>query len=199
MEIKFSVYETPKPKGRENEKTVHARLQPRGTKHLEDICEHISDVASLTSSDVKGALEAFFQYMSFQLRYGYNVELDGIGLFSVALKSKECKDKETNRKHLMVKIDGVNFRCSTRLKKALNQSTLKKEEKTKMPFPRLTDRQERMENFLRRNDSISIRQYAMLNQCSRYYATKDLSLFVENGLLRKNGMGTHKVYLFSES
>ncbi len=89
MYIKFGLYDTPRPKGYTGKKMTHARLLPKDTKHLNEICEHINEVSSLSSADVKSALEAFFKYMSLYLQDGSNIELEGIGIFSVALKSKK--------------------------------------------------------------------------------------------------------------
>ncbi|MDH6304857.1 putative histone-like DNA-binding protein [Parabacteroides sp. PF5-5] len=194
MRVNFTVHETPRPKTATGKKTYHARVKPTGTKYLEDICEHINEVSSLTSADVKGALEAFFKYVSSQLRAGYNVELDGLGNFSVALRSYQRKSKN-GRNISSVEIDGVNFRCSPRLKNAVKNTRLKKVKRPVKAFPNIAQRQARMVEYLEKYGTINQRDYATLNACSRYYATKDLKTFHEQGLIARSGGGTHKVYL----
>lgn len=197
MEIKFSIHETPRPTG-SNEKTIyHARVQHRGTKRMEDVCLHINEVSTLNSSDVKGALEAFFKYVSFQLQYGYSVELEGLGHFSVALKSKQVND-ENGKGITRVTIDGVNFRCSPRLKKAVQKSTLKKVKSTSSPFPEREQRRERMMDFLASHGAINLRQYADLNSCTYYCARNDIKVFIEQGIIGSIGGATHKVYTLLE-
>lgn len=194
--IKFSVYETPKPDGRKGKNLQHARIQSQGTKRLDDICEHISDVSSLCSSDVKGALEAFFKYISFQLRYGYTVELDGIGHFSVALKSKEGVNTK-GKKVMYARIDGVNFRCSPRLKEEVQSSSLKKVKRSQNSFPDQDKRKDRLVAYLNKHGMITIREYARMNGCSRYCANRDIKKFAEDKLIAPNGSGTHKVYILA--
>lgn len=198
MGITFSTHETPKPKGIEGETTFHARVRPQGTKHLDEICEYISEGSSLTSADLKGALEAFFNYVSTQLRRGFNVELEGLGHFSVALRSEQVKN-EKGKNRMSVAIDGVNFRCSPRLKKAVRESTLKKVRRPSEPFPQIRQRQRRMEDYLRKYGMINQRQYAELNGCSRYCAVADLKKFQEQEIVVCSGNKTHKVYFLASS
>lgn len=197
MEINFSIHETPKPKGSEKQTSAHARIQPNGTKRLEDICLYINEVSSLSSSDVKGALEALFKYLSLQLQSGYNVELDGFGHFSVALRSQKIAD-DAGKEKIRTTIDGVNFRCSPRLKSAVKNSRLKKVKRPSSSFPQIAQRQERLVEYLEKHEVINQRQYTSLNGCSRYMAGKDLKKFREEGLITCSGRTTHKVYLLVE-
>lgn len=194
MEVKFTIHETPKPSQVKGKRSYHARVKPTDTKRLEDVCEHINEVSSLNSSDVKGALEAFFKYVSFQLRAGYNVELEGLGNFSVALRSRQLKN-ENGRNITSVEIDGVNFRCSPRLKDAVKNTRLKKVKRPVKAFPDIAKRQVRMVEYLEKYGAISLRQYAVMNACSRYCAGKDLKTFQEQGIIAASGRSTHKVYL----
>jgi predicted histone-like DNA-binding protein len=197
MEIKFTIHETPKPKDSAGEYTQHARVLPSGTKRLDDICEYINEGSSLNSSDIKGALEAFFKYISSQLRAGYNVELDGLGHFSVSLHSRQVKD-EKDKDVVKVEINGVNFRCSPRLRKEVKKSRLKKVKHSSTPFPDIRKRQERMLEYLKKYNSINQREYAALNTCSRYRAVNDLKAFVEQRIVACSGGSTHMVYLLVE-
>lgn len=198
MEIKFTVHETPRPDGKAGMKECHARVQPRETLHLEDVCEHINEVASLNSSDVKGALEAFFRFLSLKLQSGYSVELEGLGIFSVSLKSRPVIH-EKGREGLDVQISGVNFRCAPRLRKAVQASTLTKVKRSPEPFPETEQRRRRMLTYIERRGAINLHQYAAVNSCSMYRAGKDLQAFLEEGLVTRAGLGTHKVYLRADA
>ena len=194
MSIKFSVHPTPKPKERTGKTIYHARLVTQGTKRMDDICKHINETSSLSSADIKGTLEALCKYIGFQLQYGYSVELEGLGHFSVSLQSKQTvntKGKAATR----VTIDGVNFRCSPKLKQRIKETTLKKVKETVDPFPDIEDRQKRMIDFMEQNGSINLHQYAELNACTLYRANKDIKGFLEKGLITPSGMGTHRIYL----
>ncbi len=194
MPIKFSIHQTPKPKDSTSRTIYHARIEPSGTKHLEDICEYINEASSLSPGDIKGALESFFMYISKQLQRGFNVELEGLGHFSVALCSKQVKN-EQGKEVTDVEIDGVNFRCSPRLKKAVKKSQLKKVKRVSAPFPDIGKRRERMMEYLETHGTINQRQYASLNGCSRYRAGSDLKIFTDEGIIITSGGTTHKVYI----
>ncbi|MDH6303547.1 putative histone-like DNA-binding protein [Parabacteroides sp. PF5-5] len=198
MEVKFSVYTTPKPKDRKGRASSHARLQAKGTKRINDICEYIRNASSMSPADVKGVLESLFQYVALQLEDGYNVEVENFGHFSVALRSRSVINN-AGRKVGRVQIDGVNFRCSARLKEHLfHKARLQRVRKPAMPFPSLEDRKKRMVAYLEENGSINKSLYAQLNVCTRYCANNDIRSFVQEGLILPSGGGTHKVYLLTD-
>ena len=97
-----------------------------------------------------------------------------------------------------VVINGVNFRCSPRLKKEIKKSGLVKVKRPSQPFFRIQERQERMIKYLKAYSSINQRQYAALNGCSRYCATKDIKMFLEQGIITCSGSATHRIYLLKE-
>jgi len=197
MEVKFGIYDTPQPKNRKGGKLTHARLHSKGTKQIDEITSFINEVSSLSPSDIKGVLEALFQYFSFNLRDGYNVELEGLGHFSVSLDSRLIKEENGKRK-MRVRIDGVNFRCSPRLKKAISQTSLKKEKRQTPTLPALEIRKDRMIAYIEKHGAINASEYRWINSCSHYRATLDLKQFIEEGVILRSGRSTHKVYLLPE-
>ena len=120
--IKFGVYKAQNTSGKEQQSC--ARVISKGTMRMEDICEYLSDSCSLTSADVKGAIEALTTYIGRNLSNGYCVELEGLGHFSPALKTLQKTD-EKGRTVFFARADGVNFRCSKRLKTLVTDSELK--------------------------------------------------------------------------
>ena len=116
--IKFGVYKAPNTSGKEQQSC--ARLISKGTMRMEDVCEYLSDSSTLTSADVKGAIEALITYIGRNLSNGYCVELEGLGHFSPALKTLQKTD-EKGRTVFFARADGVNFRCSKRLKTLVNK------------------------------------------------------------------------------
>ncbi|MCD8270136.1 MAG: hypothetical protein LUD46_17930 [Parabacteroides sp.] len=62
------------------------------------MCRDLSDAGTVTSSDIKGVLEALTVYMGRELGYGYSIELEGIGHFSPALRTRKVSegDGKTN-------------------------------------------------------------------------------------------------------
>lgn len=189
--IKFGVYKT--PKGNNTEQQSCARLISKGTMKTEDVCEYLSDSCSLTSADVKGAVEALTTYIGRQLSNGYSVELEGLGHFSPALKTLQKID-EKGRTVFSARADGVNFRCSKRLRALVNKDRPIKVKRENITSNEMNERKQKMLKFLQNNPYINLTDYAVLNRCSRYRASEDMKVFVADGTVIKMGYRTHRVY-----
>lgn len=189
--IKFGVYKAPNTSGKEQQSC--ARLISKGTMRMEDICEYLSDSCSLTSADVKGAIEALTTYIGRNLSNGYCVELEGLGHFSPALKTLQKTD-EKGRTVFFARADGVNFRCAKRLRELVDKDRPLKIKRENVTSNELTDRKNKMLKFLQNNPYINLTDYAGINHCNRYRATEDMKLFVKDGIVSKMGYRTHRVY-----
>ena len=189
--IKFGVYKAPNTSGKEQQSC--ARLISKGTMRMEDVCEYLSDSSTLTSADVKGAIEALTTYIGRNLSNGYCVELEGLGHFSPALKTLQKTD-EKGRTVFFARADGVNFRCAKRLRELVDKDRPLKIKRENVTSNELTDRKNKMLKFLQNNPYINLTDYAGINHCSRYRATEDMKLFVKDGIVSKMGYRTHRVY-----
>ena len=189
--IKFGVYKAPNTSGKEQQSC--ARLISKGTMRMEDVCEYLSDSSTLTSADVKGAIEALITYIGRNLSNGYCVELEGLGHFSPALKTLQKTD-EKGRTVFFARADGVNFRCSKRLKALVNKERPIKVKRENVTSNEQEDRKKKMLRYLQNNPYINLTDYAGINHCSRYRATEDMKLFVKDGIVIKMGYRTHRVY-----
>ena len=189
--IKFGVYKAPNTSGKEQQSC--ARLISKGTMRMEDVCEYLSDSSTLTSADVKGAIEALITYIGRNLSNGYCVELEGLGHFSPALKTLQKTD-EKGRTVFFARADGVNFRCSKRLKTLVNKERPIKVKRENVTSNEQEDRKKKMLRYLQNNPYINLTDYAGINHCSRYRATEDMKLFVKDGIVVKMGYRTHRVY-----
>lgn len=158
MSIKFSVYKTPRPKG-SKDNLEHARLVSRGTKGLEEICRDLSDACTVNSADIKGVLEALTVYMGRELGYGYSIELEGIGHFSPALRTRKISE-ENGKIRFSVSVDGVNFRCSNRLKEMVKEERPKKVKRENISSEPIETRKEKMLEYIRKHESINESDYA---------------------------------------
>lgn len=192
MSIKFGVYDTPKS-NKDGEQLQHARLITRGTKRLDEICSFISDSSSLCSADIKGALEALTLYIGRQLSYGYSVELEGLGHFYPALKSTQTQN-ENGKPVVQVAVDGVNFRCSKRLKEMVKKDRPQRVKRENIPSAGIRERKTKMLDYLSKKEYINASDYAILNSCTRYRAGEDLKQFREEGIISQMGHKTHRIY-----
>lgn len=93
MTAHYSLFRNPKRENEEGESTLHARLVDQHTIRMEDLNEEISDACSFNSADVKGILDALRSRIIMHLKRGEILELEGIGTFSISLKSRHGRTK----------------------------------------------------------------------------------------------------------
>lgn len=195
MSLKYSLYETPVPNGRENKKTEkHARVKPQGTKDTDFLCNLISQSSSFSSADVKGILEALTSWMGFYLGEGNSVELEGLGHFSPTLKTKEYID-ENGRSQLDIQIDTVSYRCSPTLKKEIRKARLEEIKRENTNKLISSQRKENILWYVQKNISINCKICMEINNCTRYTALEDLKELVAEQQLLQTGKGKQRMYL----
>lgn len=190
--VKFAIYETPA-----NEiqgKQPCARLVSNGTKRMDNICTYINECCSVTSSDIKGVLDALSKYIGLQLSNGYSVELEGLGHFSPSLKTTKKEVKEDGKTLFNVCVDGVNFRCGPELKEMVTDCRPQKVKRENNEKTSRKDRKTQMLLFLKNHQVINISDYAALNRCTYYTANNDIKQFEEEGCLESDGYRTHRIY-----
>lgn len=193
MEIAFVLQATPQPRGKENKEAKHARALPCGTKTLNDICYVLSDRCTLTSTDIKAVLDGLVGYIRESLEYGYHVELEGLGIFSLSLKSSR-QMLPSGKQTVKAEVAGINFRCSGRLKSAVRRIKTKNVKTSGTPFD-LEERKQRMTEYLQKHPYLNVTDYKTLNSCTHYRAQLDLKKFTADGLLSQTGQNSHKNYL----
>lgn len=189
MGIKFKVHQTPQPSGRKGKILSHARALSSGTQKMDRICKMVCERSTVSSADVKAVLDSFVWVIGLSLKSGQHVELEELGHFSPSLRSRPTADG----KRMTVVVDGVNFRCSEKLKEELKDAELEIVKTPKKFTPE--ERKARMKDFLARNEHITTPDYAELNNCSRYQATADLKKLVERGDICRIGSSTHVMYV----
>ena len=96
MAIQFELYKTPHPKDEENKETYHARVVNFQHIDTDYLAKEIQMATSLTEGDVKSVLESLSHFMSYRLREGESVHLDGIGYFAQA----ESESDKAKSQHL---------------------------------------------------------------------------------------------------
>ena len=126
MGAKYALYENPNPKGDGKKQPLHARIVPRGTIHTQEIAEEIADSCGYSTATTKGMLDALAKVISKNLRYGYTVELDDLGSFSISLKSRPVMDKKEIRSW-SVNFGNVHFKGSKKLKNRLKSIDLERD------------------------------------------------------------------------
>ena len=192
MAIRYSLYDTPNPDKEEEKGLPHARAVSYQTKRLDDICAEITERTALSSADVKGVLDSFAYVMHTTLSRGDHVELEDLGFFSPSLKTTY---NEKGKAH--VEVDGINFRCSKKLKEKLSDIKLVKEKREPSQHD-LDARRSILTRYLQANGHISKRSYAAITGCSRYRADLDIALFESEGLICRTGYRNQGIYVLAK-
>lgn len=118
MTAVYKMEKNPPKKGSGKKIVLHPRIIPWGTLNTEALIEEGSKRSTYSRGDLKGAVRLIADMLTEKLEDGYNVYLDGIGYFSVSLRSRPVEDKKELRSE-SVHFKNVNFRCCAKLKKAL--------------------------------------------------------------------------------
>ena len=101
-----------------NKMPLHPRLIPYETVSIKKLMKYAKSRSTYSEADIAGALQLITDLVTERLREGDNVEIEGLGFFSVSLQSRAVMSK-TELRSESVRFKNVNFRCCQQLKKAL--------------------------------------------------------------------------------
>lgn len=194
MKAKYQLVRTPDFNNSPETQPLHPRLVSHKTVSITELMRHAKNYSSLSTADMKAALQLIAELLEDNLRHGFQVELDGIGYFSVSLKSRPVMEKEEIRSP-SIHFKQVNFRLNKEMKIRLRGMELERDpEQRKEPFSP-QEREQRLWNYLNRHPSISTSIYMALNRCTRYLALKDLNHWLEEEKLTEAGHRNTRIYL----
>lgn len=144
---------------------------------------------------MKGILQLFQDMMVDFLMFGYNVELEGIGTFSVSLKSRPVMEENEIRAE-SIHFKDVKFRSSKELRDRLKTMPVFRDEYTVSDpaYPSAKECEQEVFRYLETNPFIHQKKYMSLCGCSRSKASLDLRRLVEEGKLRWEKLGTSHLY-----
>lgn len=194
MGANYKMMRNPPTAENEEQPFLHPRVVSKGTIGIKELMEGAKR-STFSAADMKGALQLLSDLMAEQLSLGYNVELEGIGFFSVALQSRAVMDKKELRSE-SVHFRDVNFRCSKDLKAKLKSMSLSRaKESNHEPYPQQEREHRLMLYFEQRDPYISRRTYMGLCLCSKTCALADLQRLVKEGKLIQAGSKNTTIYL----
>lgn len=106
-------------------KGYYAQVVTKGTVDTTSLCHIISSGCTLTVADLRAAIEAISSCIANCLMDGYNVNIDGLGTFSVSAESKVVDDEDDLRAP-SVSVKNVNYRAAVSLKKTVKNSSFER-------------------------------------------------------------------------
>ena len=103
MSAYYDLYETPSPDGKEDKKSLHARICPKRTYTQKEFVEHIATFQHLPKNVIGAALDACIDELCDLLANGNIVELGELGFFSTSLKCLRETDDEKKENPLRIR------------------------------------------------------------------------------------------------
>ena len=107
-------------------KGYYAQVVTKGTIDSKTLCKHISGSCSLTNADMTAALVALSQHLTEYLLDGYNVNVEGLGTFSISAGSRIVNQHEDIHAQ-SVQVKSINFRPAVSLKKSMQNAKFERD------------------------------------------------------------------------
>ena len=204
MSAYYDLYETPSPNGKEEKKSLHARICPKETYTKKKFVEHVAMFQHLPKSVIGAALDACIDELCDLLANGNIVELGELGFFSTSLKcTQETDDEKKKIRSESIRFQNVHLRISSTFRKKIRKtmtfervhSMTKKSKKVKTTEEA---RKEKLMLFLQENVCITKNEYIQLTGQTKYAAINELNKFIQQGVLRRRGPSRATVYIRQE-
>lgn len=201
MSVNYDLYETPDLTKSGEEQPLHARVILKGSYTASEFVEQVHAFQHIPHAQVVGALEAITSQLKHLLLKGYSVELGDIGYFSLSLSVDKKVTDSKDLRSASVCLKDINLRINRQFKKDI-RSKLELQRyhspfRVKNPLERERCLQ-RLEKFLEDHPCINRQDYAALVGKTKTQALQDINIFIEEGVLKKYGVGRSVVYIKGE-
>ena len=198
MSIYYDLYPAADIQQTGEEQPLYPRIVTKGTIEKEEFLEHVSRFCHLNKSVLAGAMDAFESELKDLLANGWNVSLGDIGYFSLSLEGPKVMNKNEVRAY-SIDLKKVNFRVNKVFKNDI-RSQMRLERKTSLTRAELSkytlDECRKMtEEYLENHPFITREAYCRLTEHKKKAALKELSSFIEEGLLQRHGAGRTVIYM----
>lgn len=183
--------------GKTDEKLpLYPRFAPDGTIRLDELVENAQG-RGLSSAQMKAALQVLQDVVVDALRFGQNIELDGIGTFSMSLKARPVMDKKEIRAE-SVFFQDVTFRSSAKLRDRLKSLMLYRQDEEEVTGFTPEECEARTMKYLETHPYISGKTYRSLCHCGKTKAAADLKQMRMDGKLAIKRIGNSYLYFIND-
>jgi predicted histone-like DNA-binding protein len=179
----------------------YPQMKRKGIFSTKQIAEQIKQETSFTESDVIGVVSALSHLMAVRMADGYNVKIDGIGIFSASLKMAANKSKDlTHTNASSIEIGGVNFKVSSELTHTMNKNLQLQHAKDVFNASSTQlSKEERInlaQEFLKTHERMTVSDYSKLTGLIQGTAAHELRSIasIESNGIRPMGHGPFKYY-----
>lgn len=199
MCAKYTFYKNPPDRETGETGSLYAKVVSGGKITTDQLAAEIAGISTFSSGDVKGVVKALSEMLHYHLSEGETVDIDGIGNFSVTLKTPKGITDPKQIRAESIRFNNVVYRTSPELKHKLKVIPL-----VRAVLPKRKDlaEEERLANILsklKQERIVSSTDCMLFNHCSRYQALKDLKKLNEQGKITWLGRGKQKYYVLTES
>jgi len=204
---KYYLQEMPDMNGK-GERKVYPRIQINRQITTEQLIERIELRSGVYKSEVvSGILSTLADALVDYLSMGYNVQVKGLGNFSLSLeftddKNTEMEGEEDKMNYRHVRVKDINLQSDKELVKQINKEielerSMSEVNKLAMETFSRDERLRRALKFIDLHGFITLLDYARINNLSRSGASRDLSALCKdsNSGITSSGSAPHKVWV----
>ncbi|MFA6768382.1 MAG: HU family DNA-binding protein [Parabacteroides sp.] len=192
MSAEYKLVRRPNMGKRDEKQPLFPRFAPIETMRTEYLINR-AQMTTFSSAEVKGMLEILQDAIVKALESGNNIEIEGIGTFSLTLKERPVMDKKEIRSESITFKD-VTFRSSSALRKRLQSLQLTRVDCIENAGFREEECETRTMKYLETHDYITGRDYSILCKCGSTKASIDLRKMKDAGKLTRTRLGSLYLY-----
>ncbi len=194
MSLQYDFYANPPSGGSNRKPRLHARVRTFGTTSTQMLAQVIKETTSLSTADVKAAIDALAEAMAFELTSGRRVHLDGLGYFSLTLSCPPIHSPKEVRAE-SVKVKNIVFRPDEEWKDRVRSAQLvrTREKNHSVRYSDIEIDGLLTGHFLD-HSFISTLRFCGLCSCTQTTGRRKIVRLVEAGKLRRVGYGNVTLY-----
>ncbi|MCC8095180.1 MAG: hypothetical protein LIP05_07410 [Tannerellaceae bacterium] len=193
MAAYFKIVETLNPEKDGKQLPYHVRFSSKGTLRTQELIEEITYGTTFTEADVYGMLSLLNYMLSRKLSAGYNVELEGIGMFTLSLRCPPETDRKKIGSH-NVTVRNIKFRPAKGLLDKVSATTFRRRPERKKKSFTFEQRKAFLLAYLAKHFFITAKTYRERNHISKTTAAEELKQFWAEGLVVREGQGPTTFY-----
>ena len=204
---KYYLQEMPDMDGKGKRK-VYPKMQVYRQLEMEELVERIQERSGVYKAGVvNGILTTLADTLVDYLSMGYNVQVKGIGNFSLSLeftdnKSTELDDDDSKMNYRRVSVKDINLQSDKELVRRIKRETTLERTMSEVNklAPETYPREERLKRALEhidRHGFITLSGYSNLNRISRTSTSRELKALCQNpnSGIASSGIATHKTWV----
>lgn len=156
-----------------NRERYHPRPTHSSSISGDRLMAELRELSGLSAGTVSAVLSSLDQLLVRHLSEGNNVDIEGIGTFSISLTAPETRTPNATRAS-SIKVKSVNFRCDKGLKNSIcNKATFVRDRvKTQSPDIDIQRLVAMVSNYFKSNRSLNRRQFQSLTKLNESTAVR---------------------------